>query len=47
MKLFRAIGSVLLCTVVQVTPALAAPTMIRLGYSDCAACHVSPQGGGL
>ena len=36
MKLFRAIGSVLLCAVVQVTPALAAPTMIRLGYSDCA-----------
>jgi hypothetical protein len=21
--------------------------MIRLGYTDCAACHVSPQGGGL
>jgi hypothetical protein len=47
MKVFRLIGGVLLCTVVQVTPALAAPTMIRLGYADCAACHVSPQGGGL
>ncbi|HEX7958577.1 MAG TPA: hypothetical protein VF493_01585 [Terriglobales bacterium] len=28
-------------------PAKALPTMIRLGYSNCAACHVSPQGGGL
>ncbi|HUS07177.1 MAG TPA: hypothetical protein VMZ52_12800 [Bryobacteraceae bacterium] len=23
------------------------PTMIRLGYTDCASCHKSPQGGGL
>jgi hypothetical protein len=28
-------------------PAKALPTMIRLGYSNCAACHISPQGGGL
>jgi len=28
-------------------PALALPTMIRLGYNNCAACHLSPQGGGL
>jgi hypothetical protein len=27
-------------------PAHALPTMIRLGYSECAACHLSPQGGG-
>src|SRR5687767_13092859 len=27
--------------------AMAAPTMIRLGYRDCASCHVSRQGGGL
>jgi hypothetical protein len=27
-------------------PALALPTMIRLGYTDCASCHISPQGGG-
>ena len=27
--------------------ALALPTMIRLGYTNCAACHISPQGGGL
>jgi hypothetical protein len=26
---------------------LASPTMIRLGYTDCATCHISPQGGGL
>jgi hypothetical protein len=28
------------------TPALALPTMVRLGYTNCAACHVTPQGGG-
>ena len=28
-------------------PALALPTMIRLGYVNCAACHIAPQGGGL
>src|SRR5262249_45243442 len=27
--------------------ASASPTMIRLGYSDCASCHISPQGAGL
>jgi len=27
-------------------PAFALPTMIRLGYSECGACHISPQGGG-
>src|SRR3981189_208148 len=25
----------------------ALPAMIRLGYVNCAACHISPQGGGL
>ena len=29
------------------TPAAALPTMIRLGYTNCAACHIAPQGGGL
>jgi hypothetical protein len=28
-------------------PASALPTMIRIGYTNCAACHVSPQGGGI
>jgi hypothetical protein len=26
--------------------AAALPTMIRLGYTTCAACHIAPQGGG-
>ena len=47
MKLFRIVGVVLVGAILQVTPAVASPTMIRLGYSDCAACHLSPQGGGL
>jgi len=25
----------------------ASPTMVRLGYSDCSSCHISPQGGGM
>lgn len=28
-------------------PAAAYPNMIRLGYPNCSACHVSPQGGGV
>jgi hypothetical protein len=31
---------------VHASPAIALPTMIRLGYIDCASCHYSPQGGG-
>jgi hypothetical protein len=29
------------------SPAAALPTMIRIGYTNCAACHVAPQGGGV
>jgi hypothetical protein len=28
------------------TASFALPTMVRLGYANCAACHISPQGGG-
>jgi len=28
-------------------PGAAYPNMIRLGYAQCSACHVSPQGGGV
>jgi hypothetical protein len=31
----------------QSRSAIASPTMIRIGYSDCVTCHISPQGGGL
>jgi hypothetical protein len=47
MRVSRVVIGVLFCAMVQVTPSFASPTMIRLGYGDCAACHVSPQGGGL
>lgn len=44
----------LLCSITLVSataaalpsPAAALPTMIRLGYTNCAACHIAPQGGG-
>ena len=40
--------SVVLClAVVAPVPALASPSMIRLGYTNCSACHFTPQGGGL
>src|SRR3954453_7305124 len=39
-------GAVVAVCAVHAAPAAALPTMIRLGYTDCAACHLSPQGGG-
>jgi hypothetical protein len=47
MKRMTLVGRVLILVLAHAAPALAAPTMIRLGYSDCATCHLSPQGGGL
>src|SRR6185503_158640 len=41
-----AAGAVVAVCAVHAAPAAALPTMIRLGYTDCAACHLSPQGGG-
>jgi hypothetical protein len=35
------------CGVAIVPRANALPTMIRLGYTNCAACHIAPQGAGL
>jgi hypothetical protein len=32
--------------IVSQSPAYALPTMVRLGYTNCATCHLSPQGGG-
>ena len=32
--------------VLSAASASALPTMIRLGYADCAACHIAAQGGG-
>jgi hypothetical protein len=42
-----AFGVVFAVLVGHAAPAWALPTMVRLGYTNCAACHVSPQGGGL
>jgi hypothetical protein len=47
MKRLRLFVQVLMLVGVQTSTVLAAPTMIRIGYSDCAACHISPQGGGM
>src|SRR6266568_3497263 len=35
------------CLLLLAAPLHALPTMVRLGYVNCAACHISPQGGGL
>lgn len=47
MKLDRIAVSFLVLMTAHATSARASPTMIRLGYSDCATCHISPQGGGM
>src|SRR3954454_21666802 len=41
-----AVAAILLLWVLR-RPATALPAMVRLGYSNCAVCHISPQGGGL
>jgi hypothetical protein len=49
MNAARVVGTRVAAAIVAVAaaaPATALPTMIRLGYADCAACHLSPQGGG-
>jgi len=46
-RLRRGVGLFLLVLILPASGASALPTMIRLGYTNCAVCHVSPQGGGL
>src|ERR1043165_2592981 len=43
----RACAVLLVSLLLHPSFAVALPTMIRLGYNSCAACHVTPQGGGL
>ena len=43
----RLASAALLSVLHWATPAFGLPTMIRLGYTNCAACHISPQGAGL
>jgi hypothetical protein len=47
MRCSRLLGLLTLLMLVVVPTAAANPNMIRLGYPNCASCHVSPQGGGL
>jgi hypothetical protein len=47
MKVDRIAVCVLVLLGAPASTARASPTMIRLGYSDCASCHISPQGGGM
>src|SRR6266487_1290005 len=47
MKLSCSTAFLLILSVTAAPRAAALPTMIRLGYNNCAACHISPQGGGL
>jgi hypothetical protein len=44
-----AVGGLLVALFVLAAPrpGAAYPNMIRLGYTQCSACHVSPQGGGV
>lgn len=35
-----------ICALTSAPAAFALPTMIRLGYTGCATCHLAPQGGG-
>lgn len=41
------LGAGLLLSVFSATPAQAYPEMVRHGYTNCTACHLSPTGGGL
>lgn len=50
MKMSRAVtccvvAGFFICSSIERAHAL--PTMIRLGYPNCASCHIAPQGGGL
>jgi hypothetical protein len=45
--LYSRVPLFMMLTLMTVPPAAAIPTMIRLGYNNCAACHIAPQGGGL
>src|SRR4029077_16645073 len=42
---FVAVASLVIVAATAAT-ASALPTMVRLGYTNCAACHISPQGAG-
>ncbi len=47
MKISRTASLIALLLVAVAGTASATPNMIRLGYTTCASCHLSPQGGGL
>lgn len=43
---WRPTGPLVALAILAGSPVLASPTMIRLGYNECASCHMSPQGAG-
>ena len=47
MKPWKAPSLVALLLMVFAGTASATPNLIRLGYTNCASCHLAPQGGGL
>jgi hypothetical protein len=47
MKTPRTASLIALLLIAVAGTASATPNMIRLGYTTCASCHLSPQGGGL
>ena len=47
MSAYRATAATAIISAFMTPHCFALPTMIRLGYTNCASCHISPQGGGL
>lgn len=47
MKFLRPSLLSLISLLLMSAPLSASPAMIRVGYTTCSACHISPQGGGL
>ena len=47
MRIVKSCGMAAMLVLAWTSVASARPNQIRLGYENCATCHISPQGGGL